>query len=76
MKTFKIKGLNCYITLDEESIKEFNIDSEYTGIVANYEDVAKYFLAQSELLRYKEPFEIEEVKLIEHELCVLFANNQ
>lgn len=73
MKTFKIKGLNCYITLDEQIIEEFNIDSEYSGVIADYEDVAKYFLAESGLLGYKEPFEIEEVKPINYETGVLFS---
>lgn len=73
MKTFKIKGLNCYITLDNESIEEFNIDSEYTGVISTYEDVAKYFLAESELLGHKEPFEIEEIKPINYERCILFS---
>ncbi len=41
MRTFKIKKLNCYITLDEQSIEEFNVDLEFIGIVANYEEVAK-----------------------------------
>lgn len=73
MKTFKIKGMNCYITLDEKSIEEFNIDSDHTGFIANYEDIAKYFLAESELLGHNELFKIEEVKPIDYERCVLFC---
>lgn len=73
MRTFKIKGLNCYVTLDQESIEEFNIDSNCTGVVATYEDVAKYFLAESELLGHKESFEIEEVKAIDYERCLIFS---
>lgn len=72
MKTFKIKGLNCYVTLDEQSIEEFNIDSDYTGFIADYEYVAKYFLAEFELLGYNESFKIEEVKPINYERCVIF----
>ena len=73
MRTFKIKGLNCYITLNEQSIEEFNVDLEFIGIVANYEEVAKYFLAESELLGCNEPFDIEEVKPIDYERCVIFS---
>lgn len=73
MKTFKIIGLNCYVTIDEQSIEEFNIDSDYTGIVANYEKVARYFLAESELLGHNEPFEIEEVEPVDYERCILFS---
>lgn len=73
MKTFKIIGLNCYVTIDEQSIEEYNIDSDYTGIVANYEDVAKYFLAESGLLGHNEPFKIEAVKPVDYERCVLFC---
>lgn len=73
MKTFKIKGLNCYITLNNELIDEFNIDSDYTGYIADYEDVAKYFLAQSELLGHMEPFDVVEVKPIQHEIGTIFS---
>lgn len=73
MKTFKIKGKNCYITIDKQLLDEFNIDSDYTGIVANYEDVAKYFLRESEDIGHKEEFEIEEVEPIAHEIGELFS---
>lgn len=73
MRTFKIKDQNCYITLDDEAIEDFNIDSDYTRHVADYEEVAKYFLAQSELLGHLEPFEIEEVTPMNHESCVIFS---
>ena len=39
MRTFKIKGLNCYITLNEQSIEEFNVDLEFIGIVAYLEGI-------------------------------------
>ena len=72
MRTFKIKGMNCYVSIDQESVDDFNIDSELSGFVADYEYVARYFLAQSELLGHKEHFNIEEVKPIEYESCVIF----
>ena len=72
MKTYKIKGMNCYVSIDQESVDDFNIDSDLSGFVADYEYVARYFLAQSELLGHNEPFEIEEVTAINHEVGVLF----
>ena len=72
MRTFKIKEMNCYVSIDQESVDDFNIDSDLSGFVADYEYVARYFLAQSELLGLNEPFEIEEVTAIEHEANVLF----
>lgn len=73
MKTFKIKEKNFYVTLDKEFIEEFNIDSDYTGIVFSYEEVAKYFFNQSEAIGLKEKFEIEEVDSILHETGEVFS---
>ena len=72
MKTYKIKGLNCYVTLDEQLLDDFNIDSDLSGFVADYEHVARYFLEESQLLGLNEPFEVEEVTTIKHEVGVLF----
>lgn len=73
MKTFKVKGKNCYITIDKQLLEEYNIDSDYTGIVASYRDVAKYYFKNSEVIGYEEKFEIEEVKTIEHETGEIFS---
>ena len=73
MKTFKIKGLNCYVNIDSESVDLFNIDSESIGYVADYEDVARYFLSQCEEIGLNESFEIEEVNFANIKPCVLFG---
>lgn len=73
MKSFKIKGLNCYITIDDDFMEEFNIDSEYTGHIADYEEAARYFLQESDLLGWKEHFEVEEVMPIDYEIGVIFS---
>ena len=71
MKTFKIKGVNAYITLDKQSLEDFNIDSEFTGFTADYEYIARYFFNQSEYVGLNQSFEIEEVKPIQYESCIV-----
>ena len=73
MKTFKIKGINAYITLNEQSLEDFNIDSEFTGFTADYEYIARYFFSQFEYIGLNKYFKIEEVEPIQHEPCIVFS---
>lgn len=74
IRTFKIKNLNCYVTLDQKSLEEFNIDSGYNGHIADYEEAARYFFKnQCGDLGFKVFFDIEEVEPVEHETCVIFS---
>lgn len=74
MKTFKIKNLNCYITLDQKSLEDFNVDSDYSGHIADYEEMTRYFFKnQCEDLGFEVFFDIEEVEPVEHETCVIFS---